>query len=81
MKATGIVRRIDELGRLVIPMELRKKMEIRSEDPIEIFVEDDRIILSKYQPNCLFCGTCSNVRDLYGKKVCTACIEKLKSME
>ena len=55
MKATGIVRHIDELGRIVIPKEMRKKMEISSNDPVEIFVEGDRIILTKYHSSCTFC--------------------------
>ncbi|WP_079509105.1 AbrB/MazE/SpoVT family DNA-binding domain-containing protein [Mesobacillus jeotgali] len=62
MKATGIVRKTDQLGRVVIPMELRKKLSIGENDPLEIFVDDDMIILKKYQPDltCLITGTISN---------------------
>ncbi|MCM3575016.1 AbrB/MazE/SpoVT family DNA-binding domain-containing protein [Mesobacillus subterraneus] len=62
MKATGIVRKTDQLGRVVIPMELRKKLSIGESDPLEIFVDDDMIILKKYQPDltCLITGTISN---------------------
>ena len=56
MKSTGIVRNIDELGRLVIPKEMRKKMGIGESSPVEIFVEDDKIIVTKYQDSCIFCG-------------------------
>ena len=62
MKATGIVRKTDQLGRVVIPMELRKKLSIGESDPLEIFVDEDMIILKKYQPDltCLITGTISN---------------------
>ncbi|RSD24447.1 AbrB/MazE/SpoVT family DNA-binding domain-containing protein [Mesobacillus subterraneus] len=62
MKATGIVRKTDQLGRVVIPMELRKKLSIGENDPLEIFVDEDMIILKKYQPDltCLITGTISN---------------------
>lgn len=79
MKATGIIRNVDELGRIVIPKEMRKKMEIESSDPVEIFVEDDRIILTKYYPSCLFCGGNDAVTEFKGKKVCAACIEEMKN--
>ena len=57
MKTTGIVRRIDELGRVVLPVELRRTLGLDVRDPVEIFVEEDAIILRKYQPNCIFCGS------------------------
>ena len=81
MKSTGIVRRMDELGRIVLPMEIRNTFDIKTKDPLEIFVEDDRIILRKYQPACVFCGeTTDNV--IFGqKRVCKACIEKLNEMK
>ncbi|MEH7885277.1 AbrB/MazE/SpoVT family DNA-binding domain-containing protein [Bacillus sp. JJ1609] len=62
MKATGIVRKTDQLGRIVIPMELRKKLSIGENDPLEIFVDEDMIILKKYQPEltCLITGTISS---------------------
>lgn len=61
MKSTGIVRKIDELGRIVLPIELRATMNIKHKDGVEIFVEDDKIILKKYEPACLFCGNADNV--------------------
>ncbi len=78
MKSTGIVRNIDELGRLVIPKEMRKKMGIGESSPVEIFVEDDRIIVTKYQDSCIFCGSDSELRNFKGKRVCLKCSEEIK---
>ena len=77
MKSTGIVRKMDELGRVVLPMEIRNTFDINPRDALEIFVEDDCIILRKYQPACVFCGeTRYNV--VFGeKRICRNCIEKL----
>lgn len=80
MKSTGIVRNIDELGRLVIPKEMRKNMGIGTDDPVEIFVENDRIILQKYAPACAFCGGIDEVVMFHGKKICRECIEELKNV-
>ena len=79
MKATGIIRHIDELGRIVIPKEIRTKLEIQDSDPLEIFTEEDRIILSKYFPACIFCGENDNVILFKGKKVCARCLDEMKS--
>ena len=62
MKATGIVRKVDELGRIVLPIELRRTLDIEIKDPIEIFVDDEYILLKKYEPACIFCGNAKNVR-------------------
>ena len=78
MKATGIVRNVDELGRIVIPKEMRKKMYISSNDPVEIFVEDDRIILTKYQHTCTFCGSSVDISDFKGKRICAECLKQIK---
>ena len=77
MKSTGIVRRIDELGRIVLPIELRNKMDIKNKDSIEIFVEDDRIILKKYVPACLCCGNAEDVILYRSKLVCKHCLEEM----
>ena len=77
MKSTGIVRRIDELGRIVLPIELRNKMDIANKDSIEIFVEEDKIILKKYVPACLFCGNADEVILHRGKLVCKACLNEM----
>ncbi|MEJ5186752.1 MAG: AbrB/MazE/SpoVT family DNA-binding domain-containing protein [Candidatus Geothermincolales bacterium] len=78
MKATGIVRRIDELGRIVIPMELRKTLNIKQKDQIEIFVQGDNIVLRKYQPGCVFCGNQDKLKRFKNLDVCTKCISDLK---
>ena len=73
MKSTGIIRRIDDLGRVVLPMELRKKMGIEQRDPIEIYVDGDSIILKKCESECIFCGSRKNIKEFKGKHVCEAC--------
>lgn len=75
MKATGIVRRVDELGRIVVPIELRRNLNIEVGDPLEIFVSDEEIVLRKYQPGCVFCGDVKYVVEFKGKKICTNCIK------
>ncbi len=76
MKSTGIVRKVDELGRIVIPVELRRTMEIAEKDPMEIYVDGERIILKKYQPCCVFCGGVDGVGEFKGKNVCRRCIQE-----
>ena len=80
MKSTGIVRKIDALGRIVLPIELRKGRNIATGDDLEIFVEGNTIILEKYEPTCIFCGGKENLCDYESKNVCKACREKLASM-
>lgn len=80
MKSTGIVRRVDELGRIVIPIELRNKLKIEEKDPIEIYVDGSSIILKKFQENCVFCGSTKKVVDYKGKLVCAKCMENIASM-
>ena len=77
MKSTGIIRNIDELGRIVVPKEIRKKLGIANTDPVEIYVEGDKIILTKYIAACHFCGSTEGVRDFKSKKICVACIEDI----
>ena len=79
MKSTGIVRKIDELGRIVLPIEIRNTMGIANRDPVEIFVDQDRIVLRKYQPSCVFCGNADNVESYTGKLVCADCLEDLRN--
>lgn len=78
MKATGITRRIDDLGRVVIPMELRRVMGIKERDALEIFTDDDKIILRKYEPGCMFCGSCDDVVSYNGKDICVNCAKALR---
>ena len=80
MKSTGIIRKIDELGRFVIPMEMRNKLDISSNDPLEIYVEGTSIVLRKYQPDCVFCGSSRNVVSYKGKNVCEKCLSEMKNM-
>ena len=80
MKATGIVRKVDELGRIVIPKELRRTLDINEKDALEIYTEDEQIILKKYEPQvtgCIFCGRSKNTVKWQGKEVCKVCIKAL----
>jgi transcriptional pleiotropic regulator of transition state genes len=81
MKSTGIVRKVDELGRIVIPVELRRTLGIEEKDSIEIFVDNDRIVLRKYQPTCecIFCGSDENVIIHKGKTICKHCQEAISN--
>ena len=78
MKSTGVVRKLDNLGRIVIPIELRRTMYIGLKDTLEISVEDDKIILKKYHPACIFCNDARDVVEYKGKLVCRNCLEELK---
>jgi len=78
MNATGIVRKVDELGRIVLPIELRRTLDIAERDSLEIFVDGSSIILKKYQPSCIFCDDAREVITFKGKNVCPACIKALK---
>ena len=80
MKSTGIVRNIDELGRVVVPKELRKKLGIANTDPVEIYVEDNKIILTKYISVCHFCGGTVNLTEYKDKNICADCIDELKKI-
>ena len=78
MKSTGIVRKVDELGRIVLPIEMRRTLDIAERDSLEIYVEGDSIILKKYQPACIFCGGVKDLVGIEGKNVCPECIARLK---
>lgn len=80
-KSTGIVRKIDELGRIVLPIEIRRTLGIEIKDPIEIYTEEDKIILKKYQPTCLFCGSDKDLKQLKDKNICLNCLEQLSKIE
>ena len=79
MKSTGIVRKVDELGRIVLPVEMRRTLDIAEKDAVEIYVEGDSIILRKYQASCIFCGSAKAVSGFHGKFICQDCVSKLKS--
>ncbi len=78
MKSTGIVRKVDELGRIVLPIELRRTLDIAEKDALEIYVDDGTIILRKYEPSCIFCGASCDVITFKGKNICPKCLEELK---
>lgn len=80
VKSTGVVRRVDELGRIVVPIELRRTMGIAVKDTLEIYVEGDRIILQKYHPACIFCEDAQNVISFKGKMVCRNCLAELYTL-
>ena len=80
MKATGIVRKVDDLGRIVLPIELRRNLGIEIKDPLEIFVDGEYIMLKKYEPACVFCGSADQVINFEGKNICKSCIEDLKKL-
>lgn len=77
MKSTGIVRRVDELGRVVIPIELRNKFDIKVKDPIEIFVDGESIVLKKFEQNCVFCSGSKNLLEFNDKLICEKCSNKI----
>lgn len=77
MKSTGIVRKVDELGRIVIPIELRRTLGIDIKDSLEIFVDGSQIVLKKYEPTCIFCGTAKDLVNFKGKNVCPNCAKEL----
>ena len=77
MKSTGIVRKIDGLGRIVLPIELRRTLEIGDSDSLEIFIEDNTIILKKYQPACVFCGNAKDISTFKGRNICPACAAEI----
>lgn len=77
MKSTGVVRKVDELGRIVIPIELRRTMGIEEKDALEIYVDSDKIILRKYEPACIFCGNAEEVINYKGKNLCRSCLTEL----
>ena len=80
MKSTGITRQVDELGRFVLPIEIRRMMGIKEKDALEIFTEDNRIILRKYEPTCIFCGDAKNVINYRGKNICPNCLKEMKKL-
>lgn len=78
MKSTGIVRNVDELGRVVVPKELRKHLGIDSGEPVEIYADGEKIVLMKYEPACIFCSSVKDVLFYRGKKICQACLNELQ---
>ena len=79
MKATGMVRRVDELGRIVLPAEIRQAMDINVKDSLEIYTNGDTIVLQKYQQSCVFCTADEDLVYFSEKRICPACLEKIKA--
>ena len=79
MKSTGIVRKVDELGRVVIPVELRRTLNIETKDALEIYVDEERIIFKKYQPACIFCNDAEDVINFKGKNICPDCLADISA--
>ncbi|WP_047154265.1 AbrB/MazE/SpoVT family DNA-binding domain-containing protein [Aneurinibacillus tyrosinisolvens] len=77
MKSTGIVRKVDELGRVVIPIELRRTLGIGEKDALEIYVDGERIMLKKYEPACIFCGSSENTVTYKEKIICDECLSEM----
>ena len=80
MKSTGIVRKVDELGRIVLPVELRRTLEIGEKDYLEIYVDESAIVLKKYEPTCVFCNNEKHIITYKGKNVCEMCVNELSRM-
>lgn len=78
MKSLGTVRRIDELGRIVLPIETRRRLNLEPKDPVEIFVEKDRVVIKKYEPACIFCGEMSDIVDFKDRKICKKCLAEIQ---
>lgn len=81
MKSTGITCKVDELGRIVIPIELRRTLDINEKDGLEIFVDGDQIILRKYEPACIFCSSADGAINFRGKNICPDCISKMSTVD
>lgn len=77
MKSIGIVRKVDELGRIVLPIELRRTLDIAERDELEIYLDDDKVVLRKYEPSCIFCGSPRNLVTYRGRNVCMECIQNM----
>ena len=79
MKSTGIIRRVDELGRVVLPIEIRRILDIEERDPLEIFLDEDRIVLRKLQPTCIFCGAEEDLQEYRSKRIGRDCLESINA--
>lgn len=77
LKSTGIVRKVDELGRIVLPIELRRTLDIAVRDELEIYLDDDKVVLKKYEPSCVFCASSRNLVSYRGRNVCMECIRHM----
>lgn len=81
MKSAGVVRKIDELGRIVVPIELRKSLNIGKREAVEISLEGDSIMIKKFEPGCCLCGSTDDIENYNGNKICKDCINELSSRD
>jgi len=79
MKAVGLVRKVDTLGRVVLPRKLRGSLGIDIKCPLGFYIDGDAIVLKKYQPDCIFCGNVDNVVKYKGKNICLTCLTEMKT--
>lgn len=80
MKSTGMIRQLDALGRIVLPIELRRTLDIGPKDMLEIFVEGTSVILRKYEPDCMFCGSSRDLVHYKDKMICARCLKEIKQL-
>lgn len=80
MKSTGIIRKVDELGRIVLPIELRRMLDINVRDELEIYIESDQVVLKKYEHACVFCGSTDSLLTYKGKNICSDCIRNFRKV-
>ncbi len=80
MKSTGIVRKVDELGRIVLPVEIRRRLDIGERDELEVYLDDDKVVLKKYEPSCVFCASTCSLVNYHGRNVCMECIHRLNEI-
>jgi len=80
VKPAGIVRKVDQLGRIVLPKSLRKRFQMNEGDPVEILVQGDHIILSRYYPRCVFCGSAEQVSEFKERHICAGCLSEMSAL-
>ncbi|MBU5671985.1 MULTISPECIES: AbrB/MazE/SpoVT family DNA-binding domain-containing protein [Paenibacillus] len=80
MKPAGVVRKVDQLGRIVLPKSLRKRYQMNEGDPVEILVQGDHIILERYRPKCVFCGSMEQVAEFKERSICTQCLHEMNQL-
>ena len=80
-EATGIVRKVDALGRIVLPAEIRKELDVHENDSVEIFRKDGFLAFKKHEPSCVFCGGTDDMASFAGKNICAVCREKIAKLQ
>ena len=80
MKPAGVVRKVDQLGRIVLPKSLRKRYQMNEGQPVEILVQGDHIILERYRPKCIFCGSIEEVNEFKERYICAQCLDEMTQL-